>query len=72
MSKVRWGGNEMIDWEEAKRLASEAEELAKGFNLSTTETRSWYEDTYTVSTTDYFELARFIQKIRGDKNDSSV
>lgn len=63
---VRWGG-ELIDYEEAQRRTAEAKELSKGFNLATTETRTWYEDTYQATVTDYYELARFIEKIRGEK-----
>lgn len=63
---VRWG-EDLIDFEEAKKRADEAKELSKGFNLTTTRERTWYEDSWTETVIDNHELARFIEKIRGEK-----
>jgi hypothetical protein len=63
---VKWGDTE-IDWEESKAKSAEAKEIAKEFRLTTTEERQWYEDSWTETVINHFELARLIEKIRSEK-----
>lgn len=61
---VNWDNGSQIEYGKAKLLAQEAEELAKGLAIATTETRSWYEDTYQATVIDYFKLAQLIERVR--------
>jgi hypothetical protein len=62
---TRWGDT-YIESEDARALCKEAEELSKGLSLATTQTRTWYEDTYEVAVPDYAGVAMLIARIRAE------
>ena len=63
ITTVRWGDKE-IPYAEAKAKAEAAKELAKGINLLTTENRTWYEDSWTETVSNWFGVAQLIDRVK--------
>jgi hypothetical protein len=63
---VRWNDKTFVLSDEWKKMIEHAKELAKEakvYNIATTETRSWYEDTYTATVVNWYDVARLIHHV---------
>lgn len=63
MSNVTWG-NRSIPWSEAKAKAAEAQSLAHGLFLVTTQQRQGYEGPFWETAPDWFAVAQLIERVR--------
>ena len=52
----------IVSFKELETAAREVEELSAGLNLTTTRTRSWYEDTWTERVPDYGAIAVLVHR----------
>lgn len=55
----------IVDSETLSRAATEAKELCRGLNLTTTEERVWYEDRWTETVVDWSGVALLIERVMG-------